>query len=398
MNTIDSSMNSADGQPVHDIGRNPDPSSEHGTASGADQNADHGTGGPADHRTDYASDAQRWDAVQRRDRAADGAFYYAVSSTGVYCRPSCASRPKLRANVAFYASGAEAEQAGFRACLRCKPDQPPLAARQAAIVAQACRLIEDAEAEPDLDSLAAASGMSRFHFHRVFKAHTGITPKAYAAARRARRMQDGLAGPGSVTDAIYAAGYNSSGRFYAQSPARLGMTPSAFRAGSSATIRFAIGACSLGAILVASTDKGLCAILLGDDADALARDLQDRFPQAQLIGAEPAYEQVVARVVGLIEAPGIGLDLPLDVRGTAFQQRVWQVLRDIPAGRTVSYAELAALAGSPNGARAVAGACAANPLAVAIPCHRVVRNDGALSGYRWGVERKAALLDREAGK
>src|SRR5476649_1214411 len=369
MNTIDSSMNSADGQPVHGIGRNPDPGSEHGTAPGADQNADHGTGGPADHRTDYASDAQRWDAVQRRDRAADGAFYYAVSSTGVYCRPSCASRPKLRANVAFYASGAEAEQAGFRACLRCKPDQPPLAARQAAIVAQACRLIEDAEAEPDLDSLAAASGMSRFHFHRVFKAHTGITPKAYAAARRARRMQDGLAGPGSVTDAIYAAGYNSSGRFYAQSPARLGMTPS-----------------------------GLRAILLGDDADALARDLQDRFPQAQLIGAEPAYEQVVARVVGLIEAPGIGLDLPLDVRGTAFQQRVWQVLRDIPAGRTVSYAELAALAGSPNGARAVAGACAANPLAVAIPCHRVVRNDGALSGYRWGVERKAALLDREAGK
>src|SRR5471032_2570155 len=372
MNTIDSSMNSADGQPVHGIGRNPDPGSEHGTAPGADQNADHGTGGPADHRTDYASDAQRWDAVQRRDRAADGAFY---------------------------ASGAEAEQAGFRACLRCKPDQPPLAARQAAIVAQACRLIEDAEAEPDLDSLAAASGMSRFHFHRVFKAHTGITPKAYAAARRARRMQDGLAGPGSVTDAIYAAGYNSSGRFYAQSPARLGMTPSAFRAGGSgATIRFAIGACSLGAILVASTDKGLCAILLGDDADALARDLQDRFPQAQLIGAEPAYEQVVARVVGLIEAPGIGLDLPLDVRGTAFQQRVWQVLRDIPAGRTVIYAELAALAGSPNGARAVAGACAANPLAVAIPCHRVVRNDGALSGYRWGVERKAALLEREAGK
>src|SRR5471030_932075 len=335
----------------------------------------------------YLNDDERWAAVQQRAPEADGAFYYSVRSTGVYCRPSCGARPALRQNVAFHASCAEAELAGFRPCLRCKPDQPPLAERHAAIVARACRLIEDAEEEPDLDSLAAASGMSRFHFHRVFKAHTGITPKAYAAARRARRMQDGLAGPGSVTDAIYAAGYNSSGRFYAQSPARLGMTPSAFRAGGSgATIRFAIGACSLGAIL------------LGDDADALARDLQDRFPQAQLIGAEPAYEQVVARVVGLVEAPGIGLDLPLDVRGTAFQQRVWQVLRDIPAGRTVSYAELAALAGSPNGARAVAGACAANPLAVAIPCHRVVRNDGALSGYRWGVERKAALLDREAGK
>ena len=348
--------------------------------------------------TDYHSDEQRWAAVQQRDRSADGVFYYAVRSTGVYCRPSCAARQALRRNVSFHASCAAAAAAGFRPCLRCQPDQPPLAERQAAVVAKICRLIDAAEQELDLDSLARESGMSRFHFHRVFKAHTGITPKAYAAARRGARLQAGLAQADSVTDALYAAGYNSSARFYAGAPALLGMTPGAFRAGGSgAAIRFAIGACSLGAILVAATDKGICAILLGDDPDALARDLQDRFPRAELLGAEADFEQTVARVVALVEAPEIGLDLPLDVRGTAFQQRVWQALRDIPSGRTVSYAELAELVGVPRGARAVAGACAANALAVAIPCHRVVRNDGALSGYRWGVERKRILLEREGG-
>ena len=347
----------------------------------------------------YTNDEARWDAVRQRDSKADGQFYYSVRSTGVYCRPSCAARPALRANVAFHASCAEAEAAGFRPCLRCKPGQPPLAERQAAIVAQSCRLIEASEVLPDLDTLAQAAGMSRFHFHRVFKAHTGITPKAYAAARRGERVKAGLAQPGSVTDTLYAAGFNSSGRFYAATPGLLGMTPGAFRAGGSgAVIRFAIAACSLGALLVASTDKGVCAILLGDDAEKLLRDLQDRFPQADLRGAEPDYEQTVARVIGLVEAPSLGLDLPLDVRGTAFQQRVWQALREIPAGSTVSYAELARRIGLPTGARAVAGACAANALAIAIPCHRVVRNDGALSGYRWGVERKQQLLEREAGK
>jgi AraC family transcriptional regulator of adaptative response/methylated-DNA-[protein]-cysteine methyltransferase len=349
----------------------------------------------------YGGEEARWAAVRQRDAGADGVFWYSVRSTGVYCRPSCAARPALSKNVAFHDSRAEAEAAGFRPCLRCKPDQPPLAERQAALVAQACRLIDAAEEAPDLDSLAAAVGVSRFYFHRMFKAVTGITPKAYANAQRARRMQAGLSGQASVTEAIYASGFNSSGRFYAQSPGVLGMTPSAFRAGGKgALIRFAIAACSLGAILVASTEQGICAILIDDDPDFLVRDLQDRFPEAELIGAEPEYEQVVSRVVGLVERPEIGLDLPLDVRGTAFQQRVWQVLRDIPAGRTVSYAELAQLVGSPKGARAVAGACAANALAVAIPCHRVVRNDGTISGYRWGVDRKAALLnrEREAGK
>nr|WP_156401229.1 bifunctional DNA-binding transcriptional regulator/O6-methylguanine-DNA methyltransferase Ada [Duganella sp. Root1480D1] len=345
----------------------------------------------------YLTDNERWAAVRTRDSAADGQFYYSVRTTGVFCRPSCGARPALRENVAFHASIAAAEAAGFRPCKRCKPDQPPLAARHAAMVAEVCRLIDAAEVAPDLDALAAAGGMSRFHFHRVFKAQTGLTPKAYAAAARARRMQQGLAGEASVTDAIYAAGFNSSGRFYAATPGALGMTPSAWRAGGrGAVIRFAIAQCSLGAILVASTARGICCILLGDDPQALAHDLQDRFPQAELRGAETDYEQVVARVIAFVEAPRIGLDLPLDVRGTAFQQRVWQALREIPAGATVSYAELAERVGAPNGARAVAGACAANAIAVAIPCHRVVRNDGAISGYRWGVERKAALLEREA--
>jgi AraC family transcriptional regulator, regulatory protein of adaptative response / methylated-DNA-[protein]-cysteine methyltransferase len=340
--------------------------------------------------TACASDDERWEAVCARDREADGQFYYSVRSTGVYCRPSCPSRTPRRANVAFHATPHDAEAAGFRPCLRCRPDAPPLAERQAEAVAKACRLIEAAEEEPDLASLAEACGMSRFHFHRIFKAHTGITPKAYAAARRAERLKQGLAQAGSVTAAAYDAGFNSSGRFYAASSGVLGMTPK--------RIRFAVAQCSLGALLVAATDKGICCILLGDDPDALVRDLQDRFPKADLIGAEPGFERTVAQVVAFVEAPRLGLDLPLDVRGTAFQQRVWQALRQIPAGQTVGYAELAARLGMPQGARAIAGACAANPVAVAIPCHRVVRNDGSISGYRWGVERKHALLQREASQ
>jgi AraC family transcriptional regulator of adaptative response/methylated-DNA-[protein]-cysteine methyltransferase len=350
-------------------------------------------------KSKFLNDELRWSAVQQRDAAADGEFYYSVRTTGVYCRPSCGARPALRSNVAFHLSPADAEAAGFRACMRCKPDQPPLAERHAAMVAELCRLIDTAESEPDLAALAEAAGMSRFHFHRIFKSVTGLTPKAYAAASRKKRMQEGLAAEASVTDAIYAAGFNSSGRFYAASSGALGMTPSAWRAGGEgAHIRFAIAQCSLGAILVASTDKGICAILMGDDPEVLARDLQDRFPKAELVGAEREYDRLVAQVIGFVEAPEIGLDLPLDVRGTAFQQRVWQALREIPSGRTVTYSELAELVGAPRGARAVAGACAANAIAVAIPCHRVIRNDGSISGYRWGVERKATLLEREGSK
>jgi len=345
----------------------------------------------------FSSDDARWEAVVRRDRTADGAFYYAVRTTGVYCRPSCAARLARREHVRFHATYEEAEQAGFRPCKRCRPTEPALAEQHAAAVAKACQMIEAAEDMPNLDALAAAVGMSRFHFHRVFKTLTGVTPKAYAAAHRAQRVRDELSRTDTVTEAIYGAGFHSNGRFYATSSEVLGMTPTSFRSGGHGTsMRFAVGECSLGSILVAATDKGVCAIMLGDDPDALVRDLQDRFPKAQLLGGDEDFEHLVAKVIGFVEAPALGLDLPLDVQGTAFQQRVWQALRAIPSGTTASYTEIAERIGAPQAVRAVAQACASNAIAVAIPCHRVVRQDGALAGYRWGVERKRALLEREA--
>jgi len=340
----------------------------------------------------------RWAAVLRRDPDADGRFLYSVRTTGVYCRPNCAARTPRPENVAFHETAADAERAGFRPCRRCTPDRPPLAAQRAATVAELCRFIDASDGPPTLAELAEHARLSPYHLHRLFKAITGLTPRRYAAAHRARRIRQELGRVESVTTAVFDAGYNSSGRFYAEADEVLGMTPKRYRAGGAgAEIRFAIGECSLGAILVAQSERGICAILLGDDPDALARGLQDRFPRAQLIGDDAGFAELVARVVGFVEAPRLGLDLPLDVRGTAFQQRVWQALREIPVGETVSYTELARRLGAPNAARAVAGACAANAIAVAIPCHRVVRNDGALSGYRWGVERKRALLEREAG-
>lgn len=345
----------------------------------------------------FATKDDRWAAVVRRDPAADTVFYYSVRTTGVYCRPSCAARLARRENVRFHPTCAAAEKAGFRPCKRCRPNEPPLAERHASAVAKACRLIEEADEIPGLEALADAVGISRFYFHRVFKSITGLTPKAYATAHRANRVRDELARSTTVTDAIYAAGFNSNGRFYAASSKVLGMTPTDFRAGGAgASIRFAAGECSLGSILVAASEKGICAIFLGDDPDALARDLQKRFPKARLVGGDAEFEQWVAQVVGFVEAPRLGLNLPLDVRGTAFQQRVWRALCEIPVGTTASYAEIAKNAGAPKSIRAVARACAANALAVAIPCHRVVRKDGTLSGYRWGVERKRSLLDREA--
>ena len=339
----------------------------------------------------------RWAAVVARDPKADGTFYYSVRSTGVYCRPSCAARAARPENVTFHETAAAAESAGFRPCRRCRPDQPALAERHAATVARLCRIIENAEEVPTLEALAQHAGMSTYHLHRLFKEVTGLTPKAYAAAHRARRMRQELGRSDTVTEAIYGAGYGSNGRFYEESDQVLGMTPTEYRSGGANTqIRFAIGECSLGSILVARSERGVCAISIGDDPDALARDLQDRFPQANLIGGDAEFEQLVAKVVGFVEAPRLGLDLPLDVRGTAFQQRVWQALREIPPGQTASYADIARRIGAPQSVRAVAQACGANALAVAIPCHRVVRHDGGLSGYRWGVERKRALLEREA--
>jgi AraC family transcriptional regulator, regulatory protein of adaptative response / methylated-DNA-[protein]-cysteine methyltransferase len=349
--------------------------------------------------TPSVADDPRWARIVARDKTADGHLWYSVSTTGVYCRPSCPSRIANPTNVQLHDSLESAKATGFRPCKRCKPDGASIEAENAALVAKACRIIEDSEKEPLLNELAGAIGRSPRYFHRVFKAATGLTPKDYAAAHRAKKVRQGLASGGTVTEAFYDAGFNSSGRFYEKSTDMLGMTPSQYRAGGAdAEIRFAVGQTSLGAILVASSKKGIAAILLGDDPDELVRDLQDRFPKARLIGADHDYEAVVARVVGFVEAPEIGLNLPLDVRGTAFQQRVWQALQKIPVGKTVSYTEVARRIGSPNAVRAVAGACAANNLAVAVPCHRVVRNDGSLSGYAWGVERKRILLDREGSE
>ncbi|UHL63024.1 bifunctional DNA-binding transcriptional regulator/O6-methylguanine-DNA methyltransferase Ada [Paralcaligenes sp. KSB-10] len=339
----------------------------------------------------------RWAAVVARDPAADGHFVYAVKTTGVYCRPSSLSRLPRPENVEFFDTPASAEAAGYRPSKRASADQSAVAAQHSAVVARACRQIETAETLPVLSELAQQAGMSAFHFHRVFKSVTGLTPKGYAAANRAQKVREELSGEGTITEAIYNAGFNSNSRFYEASDQVLGMRPKDYRAGGTNTdIRFAIGECSLGAILVAQSDRGVCAILLGDNPDALARDLQDQFPRANLIGGDADFERLIAQVVGFIEAPALGLDLPLDVRGTVFQERVWQALREIPVGATVSYADIARRIGMPKATRAVAQACGANHLAVAIPCHRVVRSDGALSGYRWGVERKRKLLSREA--
>jgi AraC family transcriptional regulator of adaptative response/methylated-DNA-[protein]-cysteine methyltransferase len=338
----------------------------------------------------------RWAAVVARDPRADGQFVYAVKTTGIYCRPSSLARLPKPQNVEFFDTAEQAQAAGYRPSKRAAKDQSDIAAQHAATVAAACRQIETAENPPVLSELAVAAGLSSFHFHRVFKAVTGLTPKGYAAAHRSRRVRERLADGDSVTDALYDAGFNSNSRFYESADQLLGMKPGDYRAaGQNNDIRFAVGQCSLGAILVAQSERGVCAILLGDDPHQLVCDLQDKFRRANLIGADQAFEQLIAKVVGFIEAPALGLDLPLDVRGTAFQERVWQALREIPVGCTASYADIAQRIGAPKAMRAVAQACGANNLAVAIPCHRVVRSDGNLSGYRWGVERKRQLLERE---
>jgi AraC family transcriptional regulator of adaptative response/methylated-DNA-[protein]-cysteine methyltransferase len=345
----------------------------------------------------FANDTERWNAVRLRDRTADGAFFYSVKTTGVYCRPSCGARLARRENVAFHSSCAEAEQAGFRPCKRCHPNGASPETRLSAKVAEACRLIENSDVPLALGALAQSAGLSSYHFHRLFKKVTGLTPRAYAAAHRAERLRARLPRSRSVTDAIYDAGFNSNSRFYETASKILGMQPNDFRrGGKGATIQFAVGECSLGSVLVAASAKGICAIFLGDDPNALIQDLHRRFPHANLQSGDRAFETLVSQVVGLVEAPQLGAELPLDIRGTAFQQRVWNALREIPAGTTASYTDIARRVGMAKAVRAVAQACGANPVAIAIPCHRVVRSDGSLSGYRWGVERKRALLKREA--
>ena len=341
----------------------------------------------------------RWAAVVAKDHRADGRFYYAVKTTGVYCRPSCAARLANPRNVTFHASPADAEAAGFRACKRCKPKGPSLQAQHAETIAWACRVIEGAEEQPPTARLAKIVGLSAYHFHRLFKSVTGLTPRAYAHAHRAQKVRAKLSGSKSVTAAAFDAGFNASSRFYEKSAEILGMKPNAYRGGAAgAEIRYALSECSLGAILVASSPTGICAISLGADSAKLVRELEQRFPKAHLRRGDKSDARTLAQVVAFVEKPALGLDLPLDVQGTAFQERVWRALRKVPAGRSVTYSELARKIGAPSAVRAVAGACAANTIAVAIPCHRVVRKGGALSGYRWGAARKRALLAREAKK
>ncbi|MFN8006893.1 MAG: bifunctional DNA-binding transcriptional regulator/O6-methylguanine-DNA methyltransferase Ada [Terriglobia bacterium] len=316
-----------------------------------------------------------------------------------YLLPPLLSFPGAnRENLSFFLTPRDAEQAGFRPCKRCRPSEESREERERALVTAACRRMEAAEETPSLSKLAAQAEMSRYHFHRLFKKIVGVTPRSYAATLRHIRLQDKLRSGSRVTEALYASGFNASSRFYEEAPDILGMKPSTYRKGGPGeSIWHAARQCSLGYVLVAATDKGVCAILLGDDPASLLDDLKSRFPQANLTAPGPAFAGWVESVVRWIDEPNPrkGPELPLDIRGTAFQRRVWEALREIPAGKTMSYAELAKRLGNGRAVRAVAGACSANTLAVAIPCHRVIASNGKLSGYRWGVERKRRLLNRE---
>lgn len=341
-----------------------------------------------------------WSAVLSGGKEmADGDFFYGVITTGVFCRLGCKARRPKRENVRFFPGIAEARAAGLRPCKRCKPEGDGPEAERAAIVARACRHIEDAENPPTLHELAEEAGLSPFHFHRLFKAATGVTPKDYAVALTKQRLRDGLAAAGSVTKAIYEAGYSSSSRFYEKAQGTLGMPAKTYRAGGNGVhIRYAVAPCWLGLAIVAATDKGICALFFGDDEAELAAALHERFPAARIEPGGEALDEWLSAALLAVEEPERAADLPLDIRGTAFQQRVWQALRDIPPGKTATYTDIARSIGDTSAVRAVAGACAANPVAVAIPCHRVIRSDGKLAGYRWGPERKRLLLRREQGE
>jgi AraC family transcriptional regulator of adaptative response/methylated-DNA-[protein]-cysteine methyltransferase len=337
-----------------------------------------------------------WAAVESRDAGADSGFFYGVRTTGVYCRPGCPSRRPLRANTMFFETIAAAEAAGLRACKRCRPTDASTASRHVAAIEKACALLRSSETMPSLAELADAAAVSRFHFHRVFKQITGATPRDYARTHRlgdfARRLDNGE----KVTEAIYGAGFGSSSRAYEGAPAALGMTPAARRRrGDGETVRYVTVATPLGWALVAATARGVCLTALGDDREHLAAMVRQRFPAAAVIDEDPGLKDWADQVVRFITAPGQAPDLPLDIRGTAFQARVWRALQKIPLGRTATYSEVARALGQPRAVRAVAQACAANNLALIVPCHRVIREDGDLAGYRWGVERKRALLERE---
>lgn len=345
----------------------------------------------------FATNDQRWEALLRRNPQADGSFFYAVKTTGVYCRPTCSARRPNRQHVEFFLTCADAEHAGYRACQRCHPHHASHPSPIPAAITCACRIIEQSESPPALKELAATVGLSPSHFHRLFKGSLGLTPKAYAAACRTRRFQGELSKTRTVTEALYSAGYGSSSRCYENAVDHLGMTPAEYQKGGVGQhIRHALVECTLGWLLVAATERGICAVEFGDQPGHLEDRLRLRFPAAEIHGTDPELSVWVKRILEYLEEPSCGLDLPLDIRGTAFQRRVWQALQMIPPGSTHTYTEIAYLLGQPKAARAVARACAANALAVLIPCHRVVRGDGGLGGYRWNLQRKRVLLEREA--
>ena len=351
---------------------------------------------------DFSNETNRWQAVLQRDPQSDGAFVYGVLTTGIYCRPVCSSRLPNRENVRFFDTWRDAADAGLRPCKRCAPQAVQIPNEAAAAVEKACKMIEEADKEPSLNQLAEAVGLSSAHFHRLFKKTVGITPKQYATEKRLSRMRANLQGDTTVTEAIYHTGYGSSSRFYEKATESLGMKPAEYQNGAAGlSIRYTIAQSYLGWVLVAVTDRGICRIDFDDSREILRNRLKNTFPKAKFVADNPDIESIVVQIIAFLEAPEDGLNLPLDVQGTAFQHRVWTALQRIPSGQTASYGEIASQIGEPKAARAVAGACASNPVAVAIPCHRVVKSDGKLGGYRWGVERKRALLEREkniAGK
>jgi AraC family transcriptional regulator, regulatory protein of adaptative response / methylated-DNA-[protein]-cysteine methyltransferase len=342
---------------------------------------------------------QCWEAVLRKDDADDGKYLFAVKTTGIYCRPSCPSRTPKRMNVEFFADAPAARQAGYRACLRCAPDGLSKRQQQTAAILKACRLIESSSERIQLNDLAERVGLSAHHFHRTFKEVTGVTPLEYFKSRQIAQIGAAIRSEASITEAIYDAGFGSSSRFYENADAMLGMKPRAYKAGGQGeVIRVGVRSCALGLVLVAATERGVCTIEFGDDAQELQMRVSKRFPHSLLLKEDAQFDAWLEKILAHIQAPATALDLPLDIRGTAFQQQVWKALRDIAPGQTHSYAQVAEKIGKPKAVRAVATACASNVLALAIPCHRVVRSNGELSGYRWGPERKKELLDAEAGK
>jgi AraC family transcriptional regulator of adaptative response/methylated-DNA-[protein]-cysteine methyltransferase len=350
-------------------------------------------------KIESTSELERWQAVVERNSQFDGYFVYAVVTTGIYCRPMCSSRLPNRENVRFFNSWQLAEEAGFRPCKRCTPKTKNAPDYAVDAVLKACKMIEEADKEPTLNQLANAVGLSPHYFHRLFKKTVGITPKQYATEKRLERVRRSLQKESTVTEAIYDAGYGSGSRFYEKAVPSLGMKPSEYqKGGAGLTILYSIIQSYLGWVLVAFTDRGICRIDIDDVPENLKSRLEDNFPMAIFLDDDPEIGKLVAQTLAFLEAPEQGLALPLHVRGTAFQHRVWSALRNIPAGKTASYGEIAEQIGNPNAARAVAGACASNPIVVAIPCHRVIKSNGELGGYRLGVERKRTLLERESRK